>query len=120
MLDETLIGKLENIEDSIKLIEDRFKEINTPDDLVNSSYGITILDAIAMRLQFIGENVKSIDKNYPDIFKKFPNIEWSEIIKLRDLISHHYDIVNHLFVYNIYKNNLPILKKVISELLNRL
>jgi uncharacterized protein with HEPN domain len=86
MLDETLLGKLENIKDSIKLIEDRFKEINTPDDLVNSSNGITILDAIAMRLQFIGENVKLIDKKYPDIFKRFSNIGWADIIKLRDLI----------------------------------
>ncbi|RPI19642.1 MAG: hypothetical protein EHM58_01165 [Ignavibacteriae bacterium] len=63
MDDELVKDYLENISDSIEIIEERFKEIKSVDDFVNRPYGITLLDSISMRLQVIGESVININKN---------------------------------------------------------
>ncbi len=45
---------LGTILDSINISEGRFTKINQPDDFVLSEEGVTLLDAISMRLQVIG------------------------------------------------------------------
>lgn len=63
--------------------------------------GLTMLDASAMRLQAIGETIKNISKKHSELLNQYPGIEWNEIIKMRDLISHHYDDVDNEEVFNI-------------------
>ena len=46
--------------ESIDLIEMRFQKIGSPDDFVLTSEGVTLLDAISMRLQVTGESVRKI------------------------------------------------------------
>lgn len=65
MPDEELLDILEMIEESIRLVEGRFGHIKTPEDFCASSEGTTFLDAIAMRLQVIGESVKQMQKLDP-------------------------------------------------------
>jgi len=73
-----------------------------------------ILDSICMRLQVVGELVKKIQKIDPDVFEKYPEIEWQNIMKLRDIISHHYEHVDHEIIYDICMNHLPNLKNVVQ------
>ena len=57
--------------ESIKLIESRFQQIGSPGEFVQSSEGTTLLDAIVMRLQVIGESVRKIQKmdfSFLDLF----------------------------------------------------
>jgi len=61
MLDDRIRDNLQIIMESIVLIENRFFKINSADDLVSSEGGVLILDALAMRLQVIGELLKKID-----------------------------------------------------------
>ena len=70
-----------------------------------------------MRLQVIGESLKNIDKVDPSYLLQFKTIEWEKIIKMRDLISHHYDTVNPEVVYDICLNHLPVLKSTITDML---
>ncbi|MCF8143021.1 MAG: DUF86 domain-containing protein [Deltaproteobacteria bacterium] len=58
-----------------------------------------MLDAISMRLQVIGESVKRIQKKGSSLLSRFAEIEWDKIARFRDLVSHHYDHVDHKIVY---------------------
>lgn len=72
-----------------------------------------MLDAIAARLQPIAENVKRIIKLNPAVEQKYPNLEWDKIIRFRDFISHHYEMLDYEVVFDICKSNLPQLKQVV-------
>jgi uncharacterized protein with HEPN domain len=73
-----------------------------------------------MRLQIIGELVKKIDKLEPNLLEKYPEIEWPNIMKLRDIISHHYEQVDHEIIYDICKNHIPLLNSVLEQILKEL
>ena len=114
MPDVLIIDNLQDIISSIELIEQRFKSIAGADDFVLSETGMLILDSICMRLQIVGELMKKIQKIDPSVFGKYPKIEWQNIMKLRDIISHHYEHVDHEIIYDICKNHLPNLKKAVQ------
>jgi len=119
-MSEEIKERFEFILESILLIENRFIKIKFPDDLINSQDGITLLDSIAMRLQAIGDNVKSVEKLDSKFLTKFPETEWEKIMKLRDVISHHYDGLDHEIIFNICNSKLPVLKISIESILNQL
>jgi uncharacterized protein with HEPN domain len=65
MPEEEIVDYLDLMLDSIALIEGRFATMNSPDEFVQSMDGMTLLDAISMRLQVIGESVRKIQKIAP-------------------------------------------------------
>jgi len=117
MSDNFTTDNFESIFEAILMIEERFAGVNKAEDFVSSSRGVIILDSIAMRLQVIGELVKKIEKSDRTILNNFPNIEWDMIIRLRDIISHHYAVIDHEIIYDICKNHIPALKAAVSEIL---
>ncbi|MCW7467835.1 DUF86 domain-containing protein [Leptospira levettii] len=119
-MSEEIKERFEFILDSIVIIENRFLKIKFPDDLINSEDGITILDSIAMRLQAIGDNVKSVVKLDSQFLNKYPNTEWEKIMKMRDVISHHYEGLDHEIIFNICKDKLPKLKISVEFILSQL
>ena len=116
MSDSIILDNLHSIIDSIELIEIRFAEIVKSDDFVSNENGVLMLDSICMRLQIIGELLKQIDKINPMIWEKYPQIEWPNIMKLRDIISHHYHHVDHEIIFDICQRNLPDLKNVVQQI----
>ena len=85
------IELIDHILFSIELIEERVKSINTSDDFLKNSNGLEKLDAISMRLQSIGEAIKNIFKTDKQVLLTNSEKEyWSKIIRLREVISHHY------------------------------
>jgi len=117
MPDNFIIDNLQNILQSIELIEIRFAGITQSDNFVMNADGVLVLDSICMRLQVIGELLKKIDKINAAIWERYPQIEWPNIIKLRDIISHHYTQVDHEIIYDICQNNLADLKKVVQQMI---
>jgi uncharacterized protein with HEPN domain len=117
MPDELIIENLNGVADAIEMIIDRFSSITEADDFMMSPDGVLILDAICMRLQIIGELLKKIQKIDPSMLQKYAQIEWPKIMKLRDVISHHYDHVDHEIIFDICKNNIPPLKEAIQQIL---
>ncbi|MDD5206758.1 MAG: DUF86 domain-containing protein [Desulfobacterales bacterium] len=113
---EEIIDSLELIVESIGLVQERFLNIGEPDDFVRTPEGVTLLDAIVMRLQVIGESVKQIQKTEPSFFLAYPEIEWEKISRFRDLVSHHYDHVDHEIVYDICKTHIPLLIKAVQRM----
>jgi uncharacterized protein with HEPN domain len=120
MSDVIIDDNLQYILESIALIEERFSRINIQDDLVSSPEGVIILDAIAMRLQVIGELLKKTRKIDKSIFDGYPDIAWDNIMRLRDIVSHHYEKVDHEIIYDICKNHIPGLKATIYNIIKNM
>ena len=79
--------------------------------------GVTILDSIAMWLQVVGELLKKIDKENRSFLKKYKEISWENIMRLRDIVSHHNEKVDHEIIFYICENHLPKLKKTVQKML---
>ena len=62
MHEDEILDHLDLMLESIELIEKRFSRIRLPEDFVHSFDGVTLLDAVSMRLQIIGESVRKIEK----------------------------------------------------------
>lgn len=105
---------LEAILTHIDTCEERFLSIQTPQDFIISKQGTVLLDSIVTRLQAIGENIKSIVRKDNQLEKKYPEIEWDKIVRFRDFISHHYEMLDYEIVFEICQKYLPKLKLVIT------
>jgi uncharacterized protein with HEPN domain len=115
MHEEEIADCLALMLDSIKLIERRFQKVGSPAEFVQSSDGVTLLDAISMRLQVIGESVRKIQKIDSLFLAPYSDVEWNKIARFRDLVSHHYDHVDHEIVYDICKMHIPTLKLTLQK-----
>ena len=118
MLDDIISENLRIIIESIELIENRFGRIDLANDFVSNANGILILDAVSMRLQIIGELLKKIDKIDSTLFNKYPDVEWEKIMRLRDIISHHYEMIDHEIIYDICMNHIPKLKASVDKIID--
>jgi uncharacterized protein with HEPN domain len=118
MLEDVIRENLKVIIESIALIEERFEKINSADDFVLNSHGTFVLDAISMRLQIVGELFKKIDKIDNSLFRRYPEIEWGKIMKLRDIISHHYEMIDHEIIFDICIHHIPKLKATVQRIID--
>lgn len=119
MFDDVIFENLQLISESLDLVNDRFLKINQPDDFVSDESGVLILDAIAMRLQVVGELLKKIEKRNKLFLKHYNEINWDNIMRLRDIVSHHYEKVDHEIIFDICKNHLPKLRKTIQKMIKK-
>ena len=120
MSEDEILDILDLMLESISLVQFRFAKIGESEDFVSTSDGVTLLDAISMRLQVIGESVKRIQKKDLSLLNRFAEIEWDKIARFRDLVSHHYDHVDHEIVYDICQNHIPRLKDTIGKMIKGL
>lgn len=101
---------LKHILESINIIEKHINGISKE----KFSKNMLIQDAIIRRVEIIGEAAKNI----PDDFKKkHKTIEWREIIGMRDKLIHDYFGININTVWKTAKEDVPVLKKQIEDLL---
>jgi uncharacterized protein with HEPN domain len=99
------------------MIKIRFKEISSSEDFLKDDDGLMRLDSISMRLQAIGEALRNIDKRYQNILLQIATKEyWSNIIKTRDILSHHYIDIDSEIIYMICNEKLYDLESKINQL----
>lgn len=112
---------LEFVIESIQVVQKRMKSIQSIDDLLDTEEGQEKLDSILMRMQAIGEAIKNLDKRDPDLLNKQKDSSyWSEIIKMREMISHHYLNIDAEIVFNtIRSGELDELESHISHIIHR-
>jgi uncharacterized protein with HEPN domain len=116
MLDQEIADYLDLMLESIDLIENRFSKIRSPEDFVQSTEGVILLDAISMRLQVIGESVRKTQKADQSFLDSYSSVEWDKIARFRDLVSHHYEQVDHEIVYDICQVHIPKLKYALQKI----
>ena len=100
---EFIVEKCELILESISAIENYIQEINTAGDFKEAFPGKKSFDAVMMRLQSIGENVKKINKIDPSFFSHQLKFDTNNIIRFRDFISQHYEKLDSEIVFEICK-----------------
>jgi uncharacterized protein with HEPN domain len=116
MHEDEISDLLDLMLESIELIEERLKKIRLPEDFVASAHGVTVLDAISMRLQVIGESVRKLQKLSPSLLNRYSDIEWDKLTRFRDLVSHHYANIDHEIVHDICKAHIPRLKDTLQKI----
>lgn len=103
--------------DSIHVIQSRTSQIKSADDFLLTSDNTFLLDGICMKLIFMGESVKTIDRlSAGNLFPLFPSIPWKEIMKLRDIIAHHYFKIDVDVIYSTIKEDLPPLQDALAQI----
>lgn len=117
---EIILSKLTSVIEHIEKINEYFSSIKNSDDYVLKKDGELIFDATLMRLQALGETLKQIENKAPEIFAKHNAIEWVKIIRLRDIISHHYEKLQSEIVFEICHDFIPKLEKEIRKIIKEL
>lgn len=74
----------------------------------------TVYDAVERRLAIIGEAVWKINK----IDNSIQISDKKKIIGLRHILTHDYDLISPEILWKVLKNNIPILKLEILNILN--
>ncbi len=74
-------------------------------------------NSCAFALLQIGEIVKRLS---PDLISSHPEIEWSDIAKFRDVLTHSYSKVELPAVWNVITEDVPSLKKECESILTEL
>jgi uncharacterized protein with HEPN domain len=71
-------------------------------------------DALLYRLVVIGEAVKAPPA---DLLARQPQVPWREIVRLRDLLAHHYYRVDALIIRRTVESPLAELQDAVARLL---
>jgi uncharacterized protein with HEPN domain len=118
MYNKTLIlSIIENINDTIEDILGWTKNIQSVDDFFTSDTGMILLNAVCMKLFAIGEEVKSLDKHTEKkLLSNYTSINWSEIMRMRDVIAHHYFEIETDIVFDTIKTDIPKLYEIIKQI----
>ena len=69
------------------------------------------------QLQIIGEAANHFSDEF---FKEYEDIEWAEIVGLRNMLIHEYFGIDIRIVWQVLQNDLPRLKKNIQKILNEI
>lgn len=70
--------------------------------------------AILRKIEVMGEAVKNIP---PEVRKKYPDVKWKGIAATRDILIHAYPGIKLDRIWNILEDDLPELKKQVTEIL---
>lgn len=74
-------------------------------------------DGVARNLEIIGEAAKSLSD---EVRQKQPQIDWRNIMRMRDKLIHHYFRINLQIVWSTATQELTPLKQAVTELLKEL
>lgn len=115
----TIHDRLEDILESIELIQEWSKGRKTVDDFMMSSTGVMAFNACVMRFQVIGEHVGKLLGNSEHPLDGYDQIPWHAIHGLRNIISHEYANIDEEIIVSAINNDLIHLKAVVEELLKK-
>ena len=112
---------LELIKSSLQEVSKRSDKISEPNDFLTSESGVILLDSICMKLSAVGESIKNLDKiTNHELLPKYSEIPWKNVMGVRDFIVHHYFEVDADVIFDICKNDVPILSSVITQMMEDL
>ena len=106
-------ARLQHISDAIKEIE-KYITNSTYEDFQSNSM---MQFATVKQLEIIGEAASQITEHFRKLYKE---IEWREIIGLRNILVHEYFGIDVKIVWDILQEDLPKFKIQIKEILNQL
>jgi uncharacterized protein with HEPN domain len=101
---------LEDINESISNIFE-YTDSYTYKDFINDKKTV---DAVIRNLEIIGEAANKIPAK---IKKKYPDVPWNEMYRMRNKVVHEYFGIDHEIVWDIIINYLPDNLKQVKSIL---
>ncbi|NOU16339.1 MAG: DUF86 domain-containing protein [Bacteroidales bacterium] len=101
MFKQNDIANLNNIIWAIEKIENSLKSVTSIEEFAQNEEKF---DSIIVKLMSIGE---SADKLSQKLKSKFPSIDWMDMYRMRNIITHSYHSLDESIVWDIALNELP-------------
>ncbi len=121
MNDPRIVRNLDAILEYLHRVEAYFSGIEAPQDFIASVEGTKSLDAISMMLVSVGESVKRIDKLTDGGYLfRYHEIDWRGVMRTRDILTHHYEKVDHEIVFHVCTNHVQPLRRIIERMIRDL
>lgn len=99
----------------------RTASLVSKEQLSDAPENMVFFDAICLNLLVIGEKLKSLDnKTNGKYLFQYPDIPWKEIMRMRDIIAHHYTDIKNEIIYKTVINDIPELRKTLGLMINDL
>jgi uncharacterized protein with HEPN domain len=118
---DLLIERLQQILIALERIPRRFESIADPQDFFRTESGIEHLDSICMVLLAVGEAFKQINqKTEGEFLAIYPQVPWQEIMGLRNILAHVYFEVDEQQIYNICRDDIPLLIQTVRRMVQDL
>ena len=102
--------RLKHILYAIEEIEKYLKEIDFPAFIENSMMRF----ACIKQMEIIGEAGNHVSQ---ELKSKFTEVEWAQIVGMRNVFAHEYFGIDSSLVWQIIKNDIPELKDKIKTIL---
>jgi len=102
--------RLQHILDSIEEIQQYLKEADLAVFLKNSMMRF----ACIKQMEIIGEASNQLST---ELKAKFSDIEWAQIVGMRNVFTHEYFGIDPALVWEIIKNDIPELKEKMDHIL---
>jgi uncharacterized protein with HEPN domain len=118
MYDKTVLSKLHTCLEHIEAVKKYFKAAQNPLQFFELNEGANY-DAVIMRLQAVGENLKRISQKHPFVIQDLKYSEIDNVIRFRDYVSHHYEQLEQEVVFDICAAKMPELSACIAELISK-
>ena len=103
--------RLQHILDAIDEIEKYLLDVDLKVFLVNSMMRF----ACIKQMEIIGEASNHVST---ELKTSYPDIEWAQIVGMRNVLAHEYFGIDTSVVWDIIKKDIPILKEKILHILN--
>jgi uncharacterized protein with HEPN domain len=73
-----------------------------------------LFDASVRQISIVGEASNHLSES---IYETYPTIPWAQIISLRNLVMHEYFGIDKTLIWKIIREDLPIFKEQVIEIL---
>ena len=116
----TILDRLNEIIESIDLIEEWSNFATNASDFMLSPNGVMSFNACVMRLQVIGDDVVKLLRDESKTLEGYDSIPWHAIYNMRNFISHEYSNIDEDIVFSVIKEHLQPLRETIERIIRNL
>lgn len=121
MSNEEILDTLDIVLKAAEAAKSRAEHITHKDQVSGNFESEALFDAICMNFVVIGENLKMLDnKTQGQYLRKYPEIPWSEVIRMRDIVAHHYTGIKNDIIFDTVKRDIPDLIAILKMMLKDL
>ena len=122
MYDSSLLReRLESVMEALERIPRRFAGVSSAEYFSQSEEGRDRLDSICMIIIAAGEAFKQIDRKTEGmLLSRYPEVDWSGVKGVRDVIAHGYFEIDVEEVFEICRTDVPALIDTVRKMIEDL